>query len=912
MRGAKAPGRQSRSAAAYGRSSAGVAPGKRTLASKVYTKRGSQRPPALHDDVESTEADQVAVDNIEGTIRRKASNNEVSTGARSAVNRANSADAGEPLPEALQEPLGASLGADLSSVRVHAGSASAAASCSLGARAFTTGQDIHFAAGEYEPASKEGQRLIAHEAAHAAAPESSGDPRRKLEVSAPGDAQEVEADRFADSFVEEGAGPFGRSTTPRQPTHVRPVVVSLKKKPGKSTEPEPRTWDPPLGCPPAFPKGMRVNWMTTGNLGDLIRFLLRGIGVGESWPGWQKIDQFVSPVRWRAGLAKNSTRSVFPSDGSQISVTAALATVSGVAAKVPTFRGSFALEVNLQITDDEVAHGECPEDESVVETRTHTRHQSIQTGTIEFTVPEDRLGQLADPAHPPMCEDEPDADADGASGSTLSGGTSGKEPSPLPPPIPLPPPFEAPLRHEVRMEMVPDYAAEYGNLKAQTEAGLARELNAEETLRLQQLTLQRTDELKRLDLHEKLAQACENDLAELRHKEYIFRLYDAGLLKEPRKSFARHLWHQFTGGDDGRQGPIGAIKTIGKGVEQTVEESGRLREEAIERGDYAGAAFTPISAIAIESIEAIQDGLQMTRKAIEERLEAKDFSDRVVSELKIVLGVGQTAVGIWGLVEPVANLRKGRFGPGSRRGPKGALATAAAGQSRSSRIVAAASETVAAGSLSQQSVIIAVAGLSDLGEGVEDGMHEETFEDAAKQERNDRLATERTLPEDSPRTELAREVPPPGQTFDEWFDALTEQELDQYLADGSSRRTGATGAKRIIADNIRHPRGMHEWLMVAEARKLKSWGVSMAEIKRNRTLTKATIGRRFRHGGTGSTTFHNDLRQMIRGADSYDGFLEELNIWADRELVPSNSRNWPNEGKRGRFSLPDELQVNAP
>ncbi|MBE7449009.1 MAG: DUF4157 domain-containing protein [Kofleriaceae bacterium] len=51
---------------------------------------------------------------------------------------------GAALPATAQDRFERSLGADLSSVRVHTGPASAQAASELGARAFTTRQDIHF------------------------------------------------------------------------------------------------------------------------------------------------------------------------------------------------------------------------------------------------------------------------------------------------------------------------------------------------------------------------------------------------------------------------------------------------------------------------------------------------------------------------------------------------------------------------------------------------------------------------------------------------------------------------------------------------------------------------------------------------------------------------------------------------
>jgi hypothetical protein len=83
----------------------------------------------------------------------------------------------------------------------------------------------------------------------------------------------------------------------------------------------------------------------------------------------------------------------------------------------------------------------------------------------------------------------------------------------------------------------------------------------------------------------------------------------------------------------------------------------------------------------------------------------------------------------------------------------------------------------------------------------------------------------------------------------------------------------------------------------------------MKTIQEGRTFTDATIGPRFRHGASGAGTMHRDLRAMIQSSNSYAEFLDKLNQWADRELSPSHSPRWPGEPPRGRFSLPDNLQV---
>ncbi|MCB8920847.1 MAG: DUF4157 domain-containing protein [Ardenticatenaceae bacterium] len=73
---------------------------------------------------------------------------------------------GQPLSGAVRGPMEQAFGADFSGVRVHTGGQSDALNRSIQARAFTTGQDIFFRSGEYNPGNQTGQELLAHELTH--------------------------------------------------------------------------------------------------------------------------------------------------------------------------------------------------------------------------------------------------------------------------------------------------------------------------------------------------------------------------------------------------------------------------------------------------------------------------------------------------------------------------------------------------------------------------------------------------------------------------------------------------------------------------------------------------------------------------------------------------------------------------
>lgn len=155
------------------------------------------------------------------------------------------------------------------------------------------------------------------------------------------------------------------------------------------------------------------------------------------------------------------------------------------------------------------------------------------------------------------------------------------------------------------------------------------------------------------------------------------------------------------------------------------------------------------------------------------------------------------------------------------------------------------------------------------------------------------------------RTPLAEHIPPPGPEFVEWWDSLNAQELDRFLRDKS--KGGLVGAKDVIDANIRHPGGLHEWLMVKHQQQIKKWNVSLQTVLDARTRTEATIGRGFKHGGDGSTRMHNDLSAMIAEAPTFDAFKVRLNAWADRELFPIRGPN--GEPPAGRYYLPADLQL---
>jgi hypothetical protein len=110
---------------------------------------------------------------------------------------------GSPLRDDVRVDMEAHLGADLSGVKVHTGGAAEALNRSVQAQAFTSGQDVFFSGGTYDPDSSSGRSLLAHELTHVVQ-QSTGAGVTPGEVSHPDDPAEVEAKAVGDAVGSSG------------------------------------------------------------------------------------------------------------------------------------------------------------------------------------------------------------------------------------------------------------------------------------------------------------------------------------------------------------------------------------------------------------------------------------------------------------------------------------------------------------------------------------------------------------------------------------------------------------------------------------------------------------------------------------------------------------------------------------
>lgn len=107
---------------------------------------------------------------------------------------------GRSLDAGLRAQMESAFGHDFGKVRIHTDARADTLNRALEARAFTTGQDIFFRGSEYDPGSRGGKELLAHELTHVRQQAGKG-AQAKLDVSEPGDQFEQEADEMAARVV---------------------------------------------------------------------------------------------------------------------------------------------------------------------------------------------------------------------------------------------------------------------------------------------------------------------------------------------------------------------------------------------------------------------------------------------------------------------------------------------------------------------------------------------------------------------------------------------------------------------------------------------------------------------------------------------------------------------------------------
>jgi Domain of unknown function (DUF4157) len=118
---------------------------------------------------------------------------------------------GSPLDESVRSSMESSFGQDFGDVRVHTDSQASKSAESVGANAYTVGNDIVFRSGHFDAGSPTGQRTIAHELSHVvqqrSGPVDGTDAPGGIRLSDPSDKFERAADATADQVLSGATAP---------------------------------------------------------------------------------------------------------------------------------------------------------------------------------------------------------------------------------------------------------------------------------------------------------------------------------------------------------------------------------------------------------------------------------------------------------------------------------------------------------------------------------------------------------------------------------------------------------------------------------------------------------------------------------------------------------------------------------
>ena len=167
-----------------------------------------------------------AVRRLAETVQRRDEDGRIEPAVERGITQ--SRGGGRPLDKAVQGSMEQAFGTDFSQVRIHTGAQADSLNRSLSARAFTTGQDIFFKEGNYNPGSSAGRELLAHELTHVV--QQGEDIRASLTLGQPGDAYESEADDVARHVMRlENGG--GSDQVHRQPEEEEETIQAWKDRP---------------------------------------------------------------------------------------------------------------------------------------------------------------------------------------------------------------------------------------------------------------------------------------------------------------------------------------------------------------------------------------------------------------------------------------------------------------------------------------------------------------------------------------------------------------------------------------------------------------------------------------------------------------------------------------------------------
>jgi Domain of unknown function (DUF4157) len=147
------------------------------------------------------------------------------TAATSPIHEIVGKGGGAPLEAGTRSAMERRFGQDFGDVKVHTDERASASAASVGANAYTVGNEIVFRAGHYDTSSPTGQRTIAHELTHVvqqrSGPVDGSEAPGGIRLSDPGDRFERAADQTASTVVDATAQTSLAETTQGGPHTVQ-------------------------------------------------------------------------------------------------------------------------------------------------------------------------------------------------------------------------------------------------------------------------------------------------------------------------------------------------------------------------------------------------------------------------------------------------------------------------------------------------------------------------------------------------------------------------------------------------------------------------------------------------------------------------------------------------------------------
>jgi hypothetical protein len=226
---------------------------------------------------------------------------------------------GAPLDADARRFFEPRFGFDFSRVRIHTDARAAKSARTVNALAYTFGNDIAFAAGQYAPRAASGQRLLAHELAHVAQQSAGPRANSNLRLASPTHRGELEANSAARQVLA-GSQPSAMATVPAM---VQRFTASLGSGDKVLIHPEKGDKDADLDkvlCPAITDRkiGKRKDIDVTGclpkstikamgmgpyNCSDFVRSSLGDFPASKS----QDLDRMLTPKLWDELLKKAFT-----------------------------------------------------------------------------------------------------------------------------------------------------------------------------------------------------------------------------------------------------------------------------------------------------------------------------------------------------------------------------------------------------------------------------------------------------------------------------------------------------------------------------------------------------------------------------------------------------------------------------